>query len=574
MGPDVEDGVVLTALVRRLAAAWPTSVDPDDELDRALGFLDAPVGPATVVAASYTTGTAVGLVAVVWATLAPSPLDLAVAVPSIVVATVVTVGGPTAPRLVANARRTRALGAAPSLVTRAAIRMQLSPSPERAARFAAETADGRLADSLGDHARRNAAGPGTGLQAFAREWNHLFPALERACALLEEAASVRPSDRRDALDRARATVREASRDSVADFAAWIRGPATALYAFGVLLPLSLVAMLPALGAAGVPAPMPLIVATYDVVLPVGVLCASAWLLARRPVAFPPPAVDRSHPDVPSSPWRGPAVGLAGAASAWLTSALVLPAWTRPIAALGVGVGAGLVVAYRPATRVRGRVREVEDGLSDALALVGRRVEEGDAVEAALPAVGDTLPGATGAVFERAARRQRRLGVDVETAFRGPDGALSDVPSRRARSAAALLGLAATEGRPAGSAVAAMGDHLADLSAAERDARRAVEQVTNTLANTAAVFGPLVGGATVALAGAMGSGGPLTGGTDVPGLGLAIGAYVLVLAVLLTALATGLSRGFDRALVGYRVGLALLAATPTFLAGFVGTGLLV
>ncbi len=41
-------------------------------------------------------------------------------------------------------------------------------------------------------------------------------------------------------------------------------------------------------------------------------------------------------------------------------------------------------------------------------------------------------------------------------------------------------------------------------------------------------------------------------------------YVLVLAVLLTALSTGLHRGLDRALVGYRTGLALLSATAVSL----------
>jgi hypothetical protein len=48
--------------------------------------------------------------------------------------------------------------------------------------------------------------------------------------------------------------------------------------------------------------------------------------------------------------------------------------------------------------------------------------------------------------------------------------------------------------------------------------------------------------------------------------------VLVLAAVLTALSTGLRRGVDRALVGYRVGMALLAATATYLAAVVAGGL--
>ena len=167
-----------------------------------------------------------------------------------------------------------------------------------------------------------------------------------------------------------------------------------------------------------------------------------------------------------------------------------------------------------------------------------------------------------------------LGVGVETAFLGPNGALEAIPSDRVRSSATLIALAAAEGPPAGEAVTAMGEHLRELDAVEAEARRSVEQVTRTLANTAAVFGPLVGGATVALAAAMGSTGPIGGTVATADLGLAVGAYVLVLAAVLTALATGLTDGLDRSLIGYRVGLAVLAATATYLVAFVGAGLLI
>jgi hypothetical protein len=116
----------------------------------------------------------------------------------------------------------------------------------------------------------------------------------------------------------------------------------------------------------------------------------------------------------------------------------------------------------------------------------------------------------------------------------------------------------------------MADHVDDLQRVEREARRELASVTGTLRNTAGVFGPLVGGATVALADGMATG---TLGEPLPtaALGLAVGGYVLLLAAILAALATGLERGFDRALVGYRVGLALLSAVGSFLAGFVGAG---
>ena len=140
--------------------------------------------------------------------------------------------------------------------------------------------------------------------------------------------------------------------------------------------------------------------------------------------------------------------------------------------------------------------------------------------------------------------------------------------------AAALALSAREGRPAGEALVTMSDHVETLDEVQQESRRAVGQVTSTLSNTAAIFGPLVGGATVALTDVMGTGGRLGGSVAVDALGLAVGWYVLFLAVVLTTLATGLTHGFDRSLVGYRVGLAVLAATATYITAVVGTGLVV
>jgi len=122
----------------------------------------------------------------------------------------------------------------------------------------------------------------------------------------------------------------------------------------------------------------------------------------------------------------------------------------------------------------------------------------------------------------------------------------------------------------------MADNLEELAAVERDARREIGKVTGTLANTATLFGPLVAGATVALADGMELDGEIAAanGPGTAGLGLAVGTYVLAMAVVLTVFATGLSRGLDRSLVGYRVGWALLVAAGVYVATFHAVGLFV
>ncbi len=547
------------------------------DLERALAFLDTDWTAGRVAAASRGLALALGGAALL-AAVVTTPLVL---VPGLALAAGCALLVRRLPCVLAEARRTSSLGAAPALVGRAVLHMRLVPTVERAAAFAAEGADGPLAASLADHARRARGTPASGLAAFGERWGGEFPALRRATALVEAAGSAPPGERDRTLDRANAAVLDGTSERMADAAASLRGPVTALYAFGVLLPLALVAVLPAARVAGLGVTLPTVVAVYDVALPLLLAGASGWLLARRPVTFPSTSVPRDHPDVPDRRWPALAAGVGVAAACWAATPLVLPAWFRLPVVAGVGSGVTLVLYYRPVVAVRKRVRAVEGGLADALYLVGRRVGEGVAVETAVERAAPEVAGPMGEVLADAARRGRQLRIGVGEAFRGEYGALAAVPSGRVERTADLLAVAAREGRPAGVAIVAMAEHVEEARRVERSARRDLRQVTTTLTNTAAVFAPLVAGVTVALAasmdgrtlgaiGAPGTAAPATtAGTAVTGtlstaaLGTAVGAYVLVLAAVLTALATGLERGFDRPLVGYRVGGALCAATLLF-----------
>ena len=186
---------------------------------------------------------------------------------------------------------------------------------------------------------------------------------------------------------------------------------------------------------------------------------------------------------------------------------------------------------------------------------------------------------TGALFADAVGVQRRLRVGVVESFCGEYGVLESVPSPRVAGVVTLLGLAASEGRPAGRAIVSMADQLAALSRLDAEARRELASVTETLSNTAAFFGPLVAGATVALADGMAPArsldqGAVTAPMATGEFGFAVGVYVLLSAVLLTTLSVGIANGLDRHLVASRVGSALVSATATFLVAFVVAGALV
>ncbi|AGN02035.1 hypothetical protein L593_10450 [Salinarchaeum sp. Harcht-Bsk1] len=567
---------MLTRTVRGLARLYPADVEASDDLARALSFLEAGVTPANVVRAGYGAGAVVACCVLPFAFLPPTAYRPIALVLGTGLALGVVHAVHRGPIALAALGRSRALGAAPDLIGRAILRMRVDPATESAVAFAADSGDGPLAASLRRHVRATAGAAGSGLDGFAAEWREWFPALARACHLLAAAGSAGAARRERALERSLEAVLEGTHERLQSFVTSMGGPITALYAFGVLLPLALVAVVPGARAAGLPVTLPVVVVIYDLVLPAILVGAAGWLLVRRPVAFPAPPIDRSHPDVPDRPWAGPLAGVAVGGIGAVLATILIGQWAGAIALCGIGGGVALVVYARPIVAVREEIRAIENGLPDALYLIGRRVDDGYSVERALELAAEQLPDATGDLLADAARRCRVLGVGPDVALRGEHGALATVPSRRVHSTAQLLTLATQEGTPAGQAIIAMAGHLEDLQSVEREARHSLARLTGTLRNTAAIFGPLVAGATVALADGMGAFGADTeavGTMPTAGLGIAVGAYVLLLAVVLTTLATGIEHGLDRPLASYRVGLATTSATVVFLVGFLGAGLL-
>jgi hypothetical protein len=563
---------LLIAFVGVFARLYPWEVDVSEELRDALVFLGWDVSPEVVVRAGYGAGIVAGLASGCLIPFVAPALRFEVILASALVVLAVAHGSHSLPRLAVKIKQTSALGAAPDLVARAVLSMRLSPTPERAAEFAAQTSDGVLASSLGSHIRQTQNSARSGLTTFGDAWGERFPSLRRSFALLMVAGRTPEDDRYRLLDRALSVVLEGTREQLRTFATKIRGPVTALYAFGVLLPTALVALLPAAGFVDVAVSPLVVVLCYNIFLPALLVAVSVWLLANRPVAFPPPDVTRDHPGVTDRHRTAVGCGIVVGVVSWLAGTRLFPVWGPPVAAVGLGVGTVLVVANYPVVSVYGNIRDIEDGLSDALELIGRRVANGWAVESAIEQVGDELEGPMGTLVADGARQQRQLHVGVHEAFLGQYGVLQSVPSPRVRGSFALLSLAAKEGRPAGSALLSLAEHVEELQRIERDARQQLTRVCQTLVNTAAIFGPMVAGATVALSDSITGGETFAGNTQsLTWLGGPVGFYVLSLSVILTVLSVGLIRGFDRSLLGFRVGRAMIAGTLIYLCSYLAVG---
>lgn len=550
---------VASRAVSTLARVAPLAADADSELDRALAVVDADVDAATLVEAAYgaaIVGAFVGL-------LAAAGVGLAAGAAVVAVGAAAGYALVAAPRWFASAHEARALGGGPTLVALAALRVRLGASPEAAAKFAATHATGPLATSLAAHRRRVR---GTDAwDAFAATWRDRDPAFARAASLLGTATEVPDDERPAVLDRAEERALEGVRDRLAAYAAALHAPTTALYAFGVVLPLSLVAALPAVRGAGLALPMAAVAVAYDLLLPAGLLLAAGRLLAGRPAAFPATPVPAGHERITAYRWGAPVAGVAAGGAALLAAGPLVPRWTGPPAAAGLACGVTAVLWYEPVRRVRAAVVELEREFPDALALVGGHVDDGTSVEAAVRTAADELDGPAGAALSAAARRRRALGVPVSTALVGEHGPLAALPSRRLRATAELLDVAARAGRPAGDLLVDLADHLDRLQSVETETRRELASVVGTLRATACCFAPLVGGVTVSLAGRVGS--ETASGRlpplDVGTLGVVVGVYVVLLAAILGALSTALAVGTDRARLLHAAGGATAAASVCY-----------
>ena len=253
----------------RLAQLAPREPSPDSELRDAFRLLDIDATPETYLRTVEGGAVALGAVGVVGVLAAPPGYRPVALLGVVLVAFSLREAGRLVPRLLAAAARRQALGTAPWLVCRAAMRLRVTPTTEAATAFASREPTGPLDRALAAAVRRGRATGTAGIDAFLARWGDRFPPLRRGMRLLERAVTAPTAERERDIDRALDTVLDGVRERASEDAAALRGPVTAVYAFGVLLPLAFVAALPATRAAGLPVSVPLLVVVYDGLLPLG-----------------------------------------------------------------------------------------------------------------------------------------------------------------------------------------------------------------------------------------------------------------------------------------------------------------
>jgi hypothetical protein len=215
--------------------------------------------------------------------------------------------------------KVHSLGDVPEVISYIVMAMKLNPNIEMALKFAAINSKRQLAKDVkklmwGLQVRAYDS-LDMALGAFAEEWGGYSEHFKRAVFLIKSATAERDEAMRTiTLNRALDVVLQGTKGLMESFSGALHSPTLILYSIFVMVPLALVAMLPAAAVIGLRVNAVQLFLVYDLLFPLVTLLYAHAILMRRPAAFAPSDVpDNRQPGQGFSRWTWAAVSvLAGA----------------------------------------------------------------------------------------------------------------------------------------------------------------------------------------------------------------------------------------------------------------------
>ena len=194
------------------------------------------------------------------------------------------------------------LGDIPEILSYIVMSMKLVPNLEHAVLFAARNSERPLAKDLKkliwDLNLRIYSSMDDALLSFADLWGRNSEYFKRSLHLIKSStAEPDEAQRIITLNRALDISLEGTENLMDSYAAKLKTPSYVLYSIFILIPLALVALLPAVTVVGMkPKTMDLIL-LYDLIFPLLAAVYSEYILLQRPVAFIPKPIPDTHPDL-------------------------------------------------------------------------------------------------------------------------------------------------------------------------------------------------------------------------------------------------------------------------------------
>ena len=514
------------------------------------------------------------------------------------------------PKLHAKYMKIHSLGDIPEIQSYIVMSMKLVPNIETAITFAAGNSEKPLAKDLKkliwDIHIRVYSSIDEALIAFANQWGRNSEYFKRSLHLVKSSTDEPDEAQRVmTLNKSLDIVLDGTRTMMDGFAARLKNPTYILYSIFILIPLALVALLPAVSIVGVRIDTITLVLMYDIILPLATFLYSEYILLQRPAAFAPPDISDKHPALSNiksirmtaivlALITGSIVGLSGyifmssgnPSGIFSNEAMTgfIPRTFPIIWALTAIITIYCLGVYTPYKKIRDGIKQIENEFADSMFILGRRISEGRSAEEAFAHTSVTMKGSKiGEVFGDVSRNLTAMRTTLHGAIFDEDcGAFKDVYSSRVHTTMRLFTESVHKSHEAaGMAIIKLADHLKELQDVEINIKRGLYDVTSTMRSTAMLFAPLIGGVTLALSEVIqkilnnldkeskllpqdldlgnmmrevGSGMTQTVPPDI--ILLVIGIYMVILVIILTRFAGGIEYGGDRPQFMYDLGQML------------------
>ena len=524
------------------------------------------------------------------------------------------------PKTLVQYKKIHSLGDIPEVLSYIVMYLKLVPNLENSINFAAmESSTSLVRDlrkMLWDMQIRLYHGIDDALTQFANQWGSWSDHFKRSLHLIRSSVHESMQAQREmTLNKALDVGLEGTREQMQKFASKLHQPTLIIYSIGIMIPLAVIAMLPAAGLIGLQITIFQMFFLYDIILPLILFLYMRKILLMRPATFNPPHIPNDHPDIASinkqkqiviSILLGTIISLMGLSSLiipFISDQLsngVIAASFRLFAVINEWVPLTLFiiwgfaiavsyythVVYYPYKKIRDRIKQMEKEFSDSLYIMGKRIGEEKSPEESFLYTAQTMDGsAIATIYFKTGYNLAAMHTTIHQAlFSKEYGSLKHVYSTRINSIMRLFVEGIKKSQQSVSiSLVKLADHLKELQKVEINIKETLNTLTSTLRSTATVFAPMIAGVTLSITQLISSiiskmsqnlntstQSLSTGSTTFSGITnsfsleniqpeyfvLVIGLYIIELVILLTRFTNGIDEGDDKAEFMYTLGKAL------------------
>ncbi|MDG6228736.1 MAG: hypothetical protein QCH96_02080 [Candidatus Thermoplasmatota archaeon] len=503
------------------------------------------------------------------------------------------------------------LGDIPEVLSYLVMYLKLVPNLENSVKFAAMESSTSLVHDLRkmlwDMEIRVYHGITDALTQFANQWGRWSDHFKRSLHLIRSSIDEpEEAQRVMTLNKALDVGLEGTRTVMNEFAQRLHQPTLVIYSIGIMIPLAIIAMLPAAGLIGMQITIFQVFFLYDIILPLVLFIYIRRILLSRPATFNPPKIPRNHPllkDINRKVHRTIALLLfILCMTPWLLI-LVLPRSSMlytflssvhsiiPLSiclpwGIAVSIAYYTTVVFTPHKKIRDTIKHMEKEFSDALYIIGNRISEEKSPEESFLYTAETMKGSSIAeLFSHTSYNLTALHTTISDAlFNNEYGSLKHVYSERIRAIMRLFveGIKKSQ-RSVSISIIRLADHLKELQEVETRIKENLSLLSSTLRSTAMIFAPMIAGVTLAITqlisniiqkttqsldiSTLSDSSVMYGITNSFSLEnidptyfvLVIGVYIIELVFLLTRFTNGIDEGDDTAEFSFQLGRSLPVA---------------